>query len=207
MKAQQSIALIAVVASLVFATAAYGLPVVGPNGNYYEFFAEPITFPEARAAAAAGFFEGAVGHLVTIVDQAEQDFVSALAGEQMAWIAASDEETEGTWKWVEGPETGTIFWQEGTTTTGTITYAGWSLNEPNNYWIAGRDEDACLINWFRINDGRWNDLAGDNFEYLGHSLGYVVEYEAVPEPATIALFATALSGLIARRLRRRRTVG
>lgn len=212
MKAQQSIALIAAVASLVFATAAYGAPVVGPNGNHYEFFSEAITFPEARQAAAGMSFGGKVGHLVTIADDAEQAFVSALADEQMAWIAASDEETEGTWKWVEGPEAGTTFWQQG---IGTITYADWSSGEPNNYLIGGKYEEACLINWFRVDDGKWNDLAGHNTAYEGHDLGYTVEYEsgfgpgeisAVPEPATMVLLATALSGLVAGRIRRRRSV-
>ena len=64
-----------------------------------------ISWTEARDAAAARTYYGLQGYLVTITYEEEKQ----LTGEQASgtgWIGGSDNETEGTWRWVTGPEAG-----------------------------------------------------------------------------------------------------
>jgi hypothetical protein len=49
-----------------------------------------------------------------------------------------------------------------------------------------------ILNWRRGNAGEWNDVRADNALY------YVVEYNAVPEPASVALAAIGVCVLLCR---------
>ena len=85
---------------------------------------------EAKAAAETKTYFGLQGYLVTILFPEE----AQLAGEQAAgagWIGGSDAQTEGVWKWVTGPEAGTVFWNGGPNGS-TPNYANWNSGEPNN---------------------------------------------------------------------------
>ncbi|MCF6223250.1 MAG: hypothetical protein L3J34_05930 [Flavobacteriaceae bacterium] len=96
---------------------------------------------------------GLKGYLATISSQDE----SKLTGEQSAgagWIGGSDAATEGEWKWVTGPENGTIFWN-GLSGGSTPNFAFWNTGEPNQ---AG-DEDYAHITDPSVGIlGSWNDL-------------------------------------------------
>ncbi len=48
-----------------------------------------------------------LGTLVTITSQEEQDFINARVS-QKYWMGLSDKDVEGTFKWMDGPEAGTV---------------------------------------------------------------------------------------------------
>lgn len=135
------------------------------NDHLYKFVSGSYSWSSAKTAAEAQTAYGATGYLVTITSQEENDFVSdRLTGD--GWIGASDSETEGTWKWVTGPETGTAFWQ-GTSGGSSISgrYEAWAGGEPNQ-----SGEEDCAETY--VSSGTWNDFP------CGASLGYVVEFGA-----------------------------
>uniref|UniRef100_UPI004047DC83 lectin-like protein n=1 Tax=Roseivirga sp. TaxID=1964215 RepID=UPI004047DC83 len=150
------------------------------NGHFYQLFPIPnITWTNARNEAASKELFGLKGYLATVTTQAEHDFILARVS-GTAWIGASDENVEGTWRWVTGPEAlengglgrliddGFTFWDNG---------------EPNN---SGDEDYAHMMDW-STPPGRWNDLpnAGGAGQYV--PTGYIVEYGGqVGEPDILA---------------------
>ncbi|TXD47716.1 T9SS type B sorting domain-containing protein [Polaribacter sp. IC073] len=145
--------------------------------HFYEFVSEEgITWTDAKNAAEnRPLYYGRQGYLATLTSQEEADF----AGKQASgsgWIGGNDIEEEGVWKWVTGPEAGTIFWNgkaNGSSPAGK--YAKWNNNEPNN---AGQNEHYAHITDPSIGiSGAWNDLpngGGARGPYFPK--GYIVEY-------------------------------
>lgn len=123
-----------------------------------------ITWTSARDAAAASTYYGLKGYLATILSADE----GKLIGEQASgtgWIGGSDAETEGVWKWVTGPETGTL-----------MTYTFWNNGEPNNQ---GGEDYAHITQPGVGIRGSWNDLSNTGSLTPGDAYqpkGYVVEY-------------------------------
>ena len=140
------------------------IPFAG-NDHFYEFVSAPsISFTAAKTAAESRTLYGMSGYLVTVMSQAENDYVAARLSGQ-GWMGASDEAVEGQWRWVTGPEAGTQFWQgagNGSAVGGN--YENWATGEPNN--AGGEDYAHFLTN------GQWNDYPLQ----LGSIQGYVVEY-------------------------------
>ncbi|MBU2927128.1 T9SS type B sorting domain-containing protein [Winogradskyella psychrotolerans] len=162
------------------------------TGHYYFYVSNPgITWTEARDAAAAQTYFGLQGYLATLTSEEE----SQLAGEQSAgtgWIGGSDAEIEGTWKWVTGPETGTVFWQGGVNGNAPNNeFSLWNYNEPNN---AGNEDYAHITDSSIGILGAWNDLSntGDtNVSSAYHPQGYIVEYGGLPNEPDISLSASS----------------
>ena len=99
------------------------------------------TWDDARGTANNATFLGMPGYLATVTSQAENDFLYAhgevsggrdrhavRSGESRACrsgrhrlrvvdaltsLGGADAATEGTWRWINGPETGTVFWTGG----------------------------------------------------------------------------------------------
>ena len=152
--------------------------------HFYEFVRSPgITWTNARTAAASRTFAGYTGYLATVTSSGENAFVTAkCAG--AGWLGGSDAASEGTWKWMTGPEAGTQFWS-GAATGSAVggQYTNWTNGlEPNN---SGGTENYLHIlgpnksewpGWAqsdpRYSPGDWNDYA-DNDSTI---VGYVVEY-------------------------------
>ncbi|APZ45450.1 hypothetical protein BW723_03660 [Polaribacter reichenbachii] len=161
--------------------------------HFYEFISQSgITWTDAKIAAENRTYYGRQGYLATLTNQIEANF----AGEQASgagWIGGSDEETEGVWKWVTGPEAGTVFWNgQGNGSSPAGEFANWHTagNEPNDF---GGNEDYAHITHPNLGvPGKWNDLPnisgvppGDNY----YPQGYIVEY-GIPSDPTLNIVAS-----------------
>jgi len=161
------------------------------NGHLYEYISQTTTWTQARDAALLLTRYGANGYLTTITSQNENDFVAARLA-NAGWMGASDAGTEGTWKWVTGPENNTTFWQgvsNGSTVGGN--YANWGTGEPNDFnnGVPGEDCGQFLSG----GSGRWNDLPCS-----GTTLpGYVVEFGAPGNMPTVVAKNISISTVAA----------
>ncbi|MBR0283054.1 MAG: InlB B-repeat-containing protein, partial [Oscillibacter sp.] len=118
------------------------------NGHSYKAYDQSMTWREAKA-----FCEARGGHLATVTTASEHTFVTDLAksGTMLGyWLGATDEETEGQWKWVTGE---------------TWSYSNWDLGQPDNQ--AGIQDYLVIrshYNW------RWDDVSNDVVHIQDQSL-------------------------------------
>jgi hypothetical protein len=181
-----------VLAAGVFAMRPASAQVFNPlNGSYYMKVAasDPdvgIDWNQANAQASAMQFNGRQGHLATITDFEENDFIhTALEDAAFHWLggyqdltAPDYQEPAGGWRWVTGEA-----WE----------FTNWDPAEPNDSF----ENEHHLIMWF---DGQWNDDPVD----LTRD-GFVVEFSApVPAPSSIWIAAIGLVPLTLRLRRKRR---
>lgn len=146
------------------------------NDHLYEYVSSTLDWNAAKTAAEGLTKYGATGYLATITSQEENDFVSARLL-NAGWMGAGDMGTEGTWKWVTGPENGTTFCIGNFSCTPQPgQYTNWNTNEPND---SGSNEDCGQF--LAGGSGKWNDLPCS-----GTTLpGYVVEYGAPGDTPTV----------------------
>lgn len=167
----------------------------GGNGHYYDYvpaisiFAG-VSFGTARSAAEASSYVGLPGYLATITSAEENDFLASsfsllygFGSTTITWFGASDEQTDGVFRWLAGPEVG----QPAVYTNfnaGQVDQPG-QINYLAMYRFAGQSES----------NGQWLIYNNGN-----SALGYFVEYgpesssgNAVPEPASWALAAGTLA--------------
>lgn len=116
----------------------------------------------AAAEATAQMFGG---HLASIADQSENDFIHQNFGNyggttQRLWIGFNDITNEGAFVWPDGTPTN---------------YTNWSGGEPNN---AGSGEDVAEM--FGV-QGTWNDMPDSGGTYL-HLAVIEINGETPPPP-------------------------
>jgi hypothetical protein len=129
------------------------------NGHYYNLVVSqesPLNWYEAIVFAESLEFNGVSGHLATLISQQEEDFIISNFPQvypQYVWLGASDEASEGDWKWITGE---------------TWDYTDWAIGEPN-----GETYENCLD--FGDYSSQWND------ERCSRKLYYfLVEYSTHP---------------------------
>ena len=141
------------------------------NGHYYEFVRYPSHWKEAKVAAEKKTWEGLRGHLVTITNRQEAQFILRnFGGTGYAWTGGSNRGPGRSWIWETGPEAGTIFYRgvvdsqravgaaAGVLAFGLSTergqsvgYHDWADTEPNN-----QPADEVLFVHLNYNGG-WAD--------------------------------------------------
>ena len=137
------------------------------NGNTYHATTDLMGWEAAKAYA-----DSTGGWLVSINDQAEQDWLNSVFGfGTRYWIGFNDIASEGTWVWDNGD---------------TTPYTYWNGGEPNN----ARGEDVAVMNW-NTSNGRWNDWDRDNLALAIVEVGE----NAVPVPGAVWLLGTGRIGL------------
>ena len=145
-----SISLILLLFPAPLAAQSRGTPVLNPaNGHHYEIVTATVPWDQAKVDAEGLSFMGVQGHLATISDTAEDQFVYfTLNGGALgrAWLGGwqdpnhpSFSEPAGGWVWVTGED---------------FTYTNWSSGQPSNaggnerylgYWPADQWNDDPLV--------------------------------------------------------------
>ncbi|KQB40570.1 T9SS type B sorting domain-containing protein [Flavobacterium aquidurense] len=160
-----------------------------PSTQHYYLFVPSIgiTWSASKTAAEARNYYGLKGYLATILSTDE----AKLIGEQASgtgWIGGSDAETDNVWKWVTGPEAGTIFWN-GTANGSTPNFAFWNNGEPNNQ--GGNEKYAHVTQPGVGTKGSWNDLSNTGDPSGNYQpKGYVVEYGGMPGELPLKIAAS-----------------
>jgi len=149
------------------------------NGHHYEAVVGEIDWQSAKLAAEASTFMGVQGHLATITDAAENDFIyGMLPGAPLIeyWLggfhdtsAANYLEPDQGWAWVTGEP-----WS----------FEMWGAGEPNDN---PAPEDFLIFLPASFGATTWNDA--QNAYFVGGVKGYVIEYETT----SLSFCASALN--------------
>lgn len=119
-------------------------------GNYYNIYPlSGYTWDAARA-----YCEALGGHLATITDADEQEFINYLNYQQMRLWIGGYREAASDWRWVTGEK-----WD----------YTNWAVGEPNNSGNVIPNEN-CVAIW----PDEWNDLNNTN---TAEQSGFICEWE------------------------------
>jgi serine/threonine protein kinase len=182
------------------------------NGHHYEFVpAARIDWQDARSGAGSRKLvdpngQTQTGYLATVTSAEEQDFLAQHFGMlRMVWLGGTDEQEEGQWRWVTGPEgllddgRGLLFWQGGAESLGgkvplvngrdpavksAKLYANWIghdggfRGEPNNLFQENYLiwNHAANAQGVKGQVGLWNDQMNNSPREGDIVSGYLVEY-------------------------------
>jgi hypothetical protein len=105
------------------------------EGHHYKLIEEEASWVQAKARCME-----LGGHLATVHDAKENDFLQGLCNGQRAWLGASDELEEGKWIWVDGKEMDYANWRAGPEPDSNrnflvMTQDGWADRNPGrSHW-------------------------------------------------------------------------
>ena len=130
------------------------------NSKYYCSDGSDFTFAQAKNLSAA-----AGGHLVTINDDAENEFVRSVIGASNVWIGYTDENSEGDFYWLNGEAS---------------SYTNWKSWAPDG----GSSQNYTVL---YKNGGEWNDKGSD------WTTEFVMEVPCSPNttPGSVTVLQTA----------------
>lgn len=156
------------------------------TGHFYKFFPSAgIQWSVANVDAQNTQLLGMNGYLATITTASENQFIlDRVSG--TAWLGASDDLAEGTWRWVTGPEGLEDGGQGRRLDAG---FVNWdvALGEPNDCCGSqtGEENYAHMMDWSNP-VGLWNDLpdVGGGGQYA--PTGYIVEFGGMPGDPVVA---------------------
>ena len=136
------------------------------KGHKYELYNESMTWESAKL-----FCEKKGGHLVTISDEKENEFVNGMRCrnlstdyQQSIWLGGSDTANEGTWSWITGEA---------------FTYSNWEPDEPNG----GTSQNYLQM----YSSGNWDDVQNEVGRFV------VCEYDSVQPKLTPVASSLSLS--------------
>jgi len=173
----------------------------GPNGHFYALSTVQGTWLEVEAQAVS-----AGGHLATIRNQAENDFIvqTFLVGQVFCealttsgpWIGLTDAQEEGVFTWASGEP---------------VTFTNWIEDKPDDHDFAHSGKGEDYVQFFSNNDmnpatgtfvgqtggadGTWNDQSLVRVTHCGNALPGIIEVTTLqPSPfaSTIAACQQAI---------------
>lgn len=167
---RHSVAAIAVVIAVMSGAQALADSAVvtnSANGRSYKRFDSPVTWQQAKAGCDS---RGA--HLATLTTQQENDFVltqfvlGSTEASQGVWLGGTDEQLEGTWRWITGEP-----WA----------FQSWNGGEPNDGGGSGGTGGEDYLIAAGVTGGLWNDAGGPGLGATQNLLSYVCEWERLYE--------------------------
>ncbi|MBU0702204.1 T9SS type A sorting domain-containing protein [bacterium] len=165
------------------------------NGHYYEVVTPNppgISWDQAKTAAEASTFQGLHGHLATVASSEENSFIYGLlpsiASTWGYFLGGYQPENSGEpnedWRWLTGEP---------------FSYTNWQGEEPNNAGAGvtgdGQQDMLWMYGDAASHGGEWDDVWGWYQEYMGSTIGYVVEYGSEPPIPPITPIFTSQQGI------------
>ncbi len=138
------------------------IPASNPgNGNSYMVVTAGLSWQDADTSAQSYTYGGSPGHLVTISDQAELDWILANLVVDRPWIGLYQDtgnpnysEPSGGWVWVTGEPR---------------VFTNWFPGEPNDNSATAGPENYCEM----FASGEWNDAELNHLQ----TNSYIIEFE------------------------------
>lgn len=157
-------------------------PFVNPANGHRYYLLNPATWTASETEAVS-----LGGHLATVNDQAENDYLFTQFAPRVAastdglWIGLNDAAVEGTYVWSSGE---------------VAAYTHWGPGEPNNdpFW-GGEEYVGYMLHPYNSLAARdWNDENVTGSDLVNQGV-----VEVVPEPSCVALVAGVVVAALVRR--------